>query len=234
MGDALLLQRLGAAGVVASLRAAIETRQMVRAIQSCAAIIRIQDVADHVAVHHASGASTLVDALDAWPSDVTLNQACLCALFHAWGGGVTPFDDGTAVPTERIVLAIVASVHRHPTELYTCQAACRLFKLFTASENKLVQLPGVINAVAVAMKNFPSDDAVQHWGAIILCHVHLHTDKGAIVDAHGGHSYAAIVTKTLELAASAKRPTTVFVAGVAWHDSIATQIAQPPVAEAEM
>jgi len=234
MGDAMLLQRLGAAGAVAFLRAAVKTRQMVRAIQACAAIIRIQDVADHVAVHHASGASTLVDALDAWPNDVTLNQACLCALFHAWGGGVAPFDDGTAVPTERIVLAIVASVHRHPTELYTCQAACRLFKLFTASESKLLQLPAVVNAVGVAMTNFPSDDPIHHWGATTLCHIHIHTDKSAIVDAQGGHSYAAIVTKTLQLAASAKRPTTVFVAGVAWDHSIATQLAQPPVIEAEM
>ena len=205
-------------GIVEQLRTATQRRDRTRVVELCASLIGL-NLADNVAAHHAGAASALAEALEAWPNDALATQAALCALFHVWAGGVLPFHDATAVPTERILQAIVDSLRRHPTELHIAQAATRLLKMHTASSNRLFMLPTVMEAIELAMQNWPADDSVQHWGAQTICHIHA-IPQDTVVQIHGRDAYTTICTKTLALADGALRPATLFVRNKPWYDAI--------------
>ena len=207
-----------AAGIVEQLRTATQRRDRTRAVQLCASLIGLNDMSDNVAAHRAGAASAVAEVLEAWPNDALVMQTALCALFHVWAGGVPPFDT-TAVPTESILQAIVDSLRRHKSELYVTQAAVRLLKMHTASANRLLVLPAVMEAVEQSMESFPNDDTVQDWAARILCHIHA-IPEDDIVQTHGQEACAIICTKTLKLADSALRPATVFIGKTPWYDAI--------------
>lgn len=220
---------LDASDIVPCLRSATQRRDRLLAANCCATLVRLKDEADNVAVAHAGAATALADVLAAWPNDAIVSQSALCALFHSWGGGVKPFDN-VAVPTERIVQAVVGSLRLHQAELYTAQATMRLLKMHTASAKRLILLPTVVNACQLAMRAFPNDDSVQHWGATTLCHVHA-IGKDVIVQAHGGHAYETICATSMNLAAGAPQPATLFVGAVPWFEALTGHLSSPSTNE---
>ena len=215
-----VLEQYGAAGVVSELSFAVQSKNKLRVVQLCVGIMKIKDIEDNVTVHRAGGASALADVLEAFPDDAIVTQTALGALFQAWGGGVPPFShDASHVPTKRVVEAIVDTMRRHPGEIHTAQAGMRLFKLYTASANRLVLLPVVVQALERAMTAFPDDESVKHWGATAICHLAV-ISRTSVVAAHGDAVYESMRETILKLARAAKEPTTLFVDTVPWHTKI--------------
>ena len=218
--DNPVLKQYGAAGLVSELSFAVQGSNKLRVVQLCAAIIKIKDIEDNVTVHRAGGASALADVLEAFPDDAIVTQTALGALFQAWGGAVPPFShDASHVPTKRVVQAIVDTMQRHPGEIHTAQAGMRLFKLYTASANRLTLLPVVVQALERAMTAFPDDESVKHWGATAMCHLAV-ISRASVVAAHGDAVYESMRETILKLAGAAKEPTTFFVDTVPWHAKI--------------
>ena len=76
-----------------------------------------------------------------------------------------------------------------------------------------------MEAIGLAMQNWPADDSVQHWAAQAICRIHT-IPQDAIVQTHGRDAYTTICTKTLALADGALRPATLLLGNKPWFDAI--------------
>ena len=214
-----LLAKHGAAGCVRELEQSARHGLRARTMLFLGALMRTDATEDHVAVATAGGAHAITNVMTTiFPGDLAVESLCLGALFRVWGGGVAPFDR-VAVPTAVIVQAILDVSARHKANLHIHQAALRLLKLHCQSSNMLILAPAVMSVVARAMRAFPSDDAINHYGAEAVSALNG-VEPHDVTSVHGQSSYLGMCSLSIELAMRAARPTTLFVAGKPWHDQV--------------
>jgi hypothetical protein len=215
--DALLATR-GPQGLCDDLRDATAHSLHDVAVMYLSAMMRIDTLTDHVAAHQARSAEAIVDALDRWQDSLELNTVALGALFRVWAGGMPPFE-AQWVPTERLVQAVMAAMQRHQADRLTVSAGMRLLKLHARSTQRLMLAPQVLAAIADTMPMYPQDDTVQHWSAetvVAICA----NEPADLITAHGIVQYDAMCVTCIQMALTARRPATLFVAGSAWYDKV--------------
>lgn len=213
-----VLEEHGAAGLVTELRVAIEQKLRVRTVTLLSAMIRIDKLADHVAVHEARAAEVVISALTAFSNDAMIAQAALCALFRCWAGGIAPFDSEW-VPTADILSAVLGAARDHASDLLVQQAALRLLKLHAVSGLQLVLAPSVVQVIAHATRTFPRDETIQSFAAEAICALNG-IEVADWVEAHGQSKYEAFRLASLELAMKMKRPSSVRINGRDWQDTV--------------
>ena len=87
------------------------------------------------------------------------------------------------------------------------------------SAHALVHAPRVIEAAEHAMRAFPADETVQHYGALVVVGLSA-LQPADVAKAHGAHGVAAIAEASVRLALSTPRPATVRVGGADWQEAV--------------
>lgn len=205
--------------LVSQLRVAVARTERPAAFSSLGALIRASLEGQHLAAYEAGAAPVILEAMDAWPDDVDMQTCCLGALFHCWGGGLSPFDDTALTPR-----AIEATLEAMKTaDLLVCQAGLRLLRCHSVCSVKLFALPAVATAVAEAMVAHLEDATVQAWGAKTMLNL-LGIDQKQVVAEHGQYGLSMLHECAIKVAALTRHGTEVTIQGQPWSQVVLQSI----------
>ena len=202
--------------IVSQLRVAVATRDKPVVFSCLGALTRASlNNNQHLEAYQVGAAPVILDAMDAWPSDVNMLGVGVNTLFHCWGGGLLPFDDTTLTP--RAIEATLGAIKYK--NLQVDQAALRLLHCHSLSEAKLFALPAVATAVAEAMAVHLDDETVQVWGAETMLQLLGITQKD-VIRAHGQYGLAVLNEQAIKAAATTRHGNEVMIEGEAWSQVV--------------
>jgi len=213
MLDAAIAQH-GPTHLVEQLRACVDNRLRERAIFLMSAIVRCTGVNDQIALARADAASVLVTAIAANPRDRLTVCASLGALDKCWPSEVAN-DEPT---TRRIAQCCIDAIAGH-ADLHVHQAAVRLLKLHSLSNQNLVMAVEAIEALQRATRAFPADDTIQFWaaqGCVGYCSI----EPDDVISTHGQSGFDRLRQASIAIAVAAPHPTELLIGDRPWNEVI--------------